>query len=148
MITSCRPTALLLLTALTACAAQRPANDAARAQVEATERAFAKTMADRDFEGFQRFLSKEAIFFSGKDALRGRAIVAERWKGYFSAPAAPFSWDPDQVQVLESGTLALSTGPVLDSQGRLTGRFASIWRLEEPGVWRIVFDRGESAAPR
>jgi ketosteroid isomerase-like protein len=148
MITFCRPVAVLLMAGLAACAVQRPAGDAARAQVQATERAFAKTMADRDFEGFQRFLSREAIFFSGPDALRGKVIVAERWKAYFSGPVAPFSWDPDQVEVLESGTLALSTGPVLDPQGRLTGRFASIWRLEEPGVWRIVFDRGESVPPR
>jgi ketosteroid isomerase-like protein len=46
------------------------------------------------------------------------------------------------VQVLESGTLALSTGPVRDPKGKLVGRFSSIWRREAPGVWRIIFDHG------
>lgn len=59
-----------------------------------------------------------------------------------AAAAPPFSWEPDVVEVLESGTLALSSGPVLDPAGKLIGRFNSIWRREAPGVWRIVFDRG------
>ena len=128
------------------CAARLlPTGDAARAQVEATERAFAKTMVDRDFDAFRNFLSEEAIFFSGPEVLRGKATVAARWARLYKDPAAPFSWEPDHVEVLDSGTLALSTGPVRDPQGQLIGRFASIWRQEEPGVWRIVFDRGESA---
>jgi hypothetical protein len=31
---------------------------------------------------------------------------------------------------------------VRDSKGKLIGRFTSIWRLEAPGVWRIIFDKG------
>jgi ketosteroid isomerase-like protein len=46
------------------------------------------------------------------------------------------------VQVLESGALALSTGPVRDSQGKLIATFTSIWQREAPGQWRIVFDKG------
>jgi len=149
MITTLRPVVLLLLAALCACAAARPVTgDAARRQVEVTERAFAKTMADRDFAAFQRFVSQEAIFFSGDEALRGKAAVAERWSRFYKDAAAPFSWSPDHVEVLDSGALALSTGPVLDSGGQRIGRFASIWRQEQPGVWRIVFDRGESAPAR
>lgn len=138
---------LLLVAVATGCATPPPSGDAAREQVRSTELAFARTLAERDFAGFQRFLSTEAIFFSGAGALRGKAAVAEHWSRYFSGPTAPFSWAPDDVQVLDSGTLALSTGPVLDPQGRLIGRFSSIWRQERPGVWRIVFDRGESAGP-
>jgi ketosteroid isomerase-like protein len=122
--------------------------DAARAQVDATERAFAKTMADRDFAGFQRHLSEEAIFYTGPEPLRGRTKVAESWQRFYKDAAAPFSWAPDSVEVLDSGRLALSTGPVHDPAGQLIGRFVSIWRQEEPGVWRIVFDRGESVTPR
>jgi ketosteroid isomerase-like protein len=110
--------------------------------VEATERAFAKTMADRDFERFTAFLSDEAIFFSGAEPLRGKREIAERWSRFFQGAEAPFSWEPDRVEVLDSGTLALSTGPVKDAHGKLVARFSSIWRQKPPGVWRIVFDRG------
>ena len=134
---------------LAACGRPQPqplaTGDVARQQVESTERAFAKTMADRDLDAFSRFVSPEAVFFSGREALRGREAIVQSWSGYFTEPAAPFSWEPDQVQVLDSGTLALSTGPVRDAQGKLIGRFNSIWRQEQPGRWLIVFDRGEAA---
>jgi ketosteroid isomerase-like protein len=116
---------------------------AAHDQVVATERAFAKTMADRDFKGFTSFLSSEAIFFSGSAVQHGSAAIAATWKPYFAGPAVPFSWVPDNVQVLPSGKLALSTGPVY-IQGKEVGRFNSIWRLEAANTWRIVFDKGEA----
>ncbi|HXC60914.1 MAG TPA: DUF4440 domain-containing protein [Steroidobacteraceae bacterium] len=144
-----RGAALIMALALAGCAARSSlaTGDAARAQVEATERAFAKTMAERDFAAFQTFLSVESIFFTGPKPLRGKTQVAEWWARYYKDAAAPFSWAPDHVEVLDSGQLALSTGPVRDANGQLIARFASIWRQEKPGVWRIVFDRGESAPP-
>ncbi len=110
-------------------------------QVLEVETAFAETMADRDHEAFSAFLSEEAVFFSSATA-RGREEVATQWKRYFEAPEAPFSWRPEKVEVLESGNLALSTGPVHDAGGKLISRFTSIWRREAPGQWRIVFDKG------
>ena len=111
-------------------------------QVAETERAFAKTMADRDFEAFVSFLSEETVFFSGSNALTGKQQVADAWKGYYETPKAPFAWEPAQVVVLESGTLALSTGPVSNAGGQQVATFTSIWRLEESGDWRIIFDKG------
>jgi ketosteroid isomerase-like protein len=85
-----------------------------------------------------------AIFFSGATALRGRDAVADAWRKYYQGERAPFSWEPEQVEVVESGTLAYSGGPVYDAAGKVVGRFNSIWRLEAPGRWKIVFDRGEA----
>jgi len=131
--------------------AQQAPSFEAQMQVIATEKAFAKTMADRDFPAFTSFLSVEAVFFSAKTVLHGKSAVAAAWKSYFDAPVPSFSWDAGQVEVLESGTLALSTGPVRDANGKLIATFTSIWRLEKPGKWRIVFDKGnpscECAAP-
>lgn len=119
-----------------------PDHIALEQQVADTERAFAATMARRDFAGFQGFLADDAIFFSDGDATRGKEKVALEWKPLYDKPEAPFSWAPEQVQVLESGTLALSTGPVYDARGKRIATFNSIWRREAPGVWRIVFDKG------
>ena len=113
-------------------------------QVADTERAFAATMAQRDFNGFVSFLADETIFFSGDTPLRGRQMVADTWKAYYEQPDAPFSWAPEIVQVLDSGTLALSSGPVFDTGGKRVATFNSIWRLEADGQWRIVFDKGSA----
>ena len=138
--------ALAGLALLLACAAQaqQPTPEQLRQQVEDTERAFAQTMADRDHDAFRTFLSEEAVFFSGSSPLRGRQQVADAWKPYFEGPDAPFSWEPETVVVLDSGTLALSTGPVRNPGGQRVATFNSIWRLEPNGEWRIVFDKGSS----
>lgn len=119
-----------------------PDLDALKRQVEATERAFAKSMADRDHAAFTALLSEQALFW-GPELTRGRAAVAAAWKPFFDGPKAPFSWEPDQVEVLADGTLASSSGPVRDPDGQVVSRFNSIWRQEAPGVWRIVFDKGQ-----
>lgn len=64
-------------------------------QVEAAERAFAKTMADRDIAAFAAHLSEQAVFLR-------------------------------------------------DPSGKPIARFTSVWRLEAPNTWRVVFDKGET----
>jgi ketosteroid isomerase-like protein len=135
-----------LCSVLAACASpvHVPA-DEARRQVMEIERAFARTMAERNLAAFGTFVSDDAVFFSGPTPLHGKAAVVEWWARFYKNPAAPFSWEPEQVEVLASGDLALSTGPVRDASGKLIAHFTSIWRLEAPGRWRIVFDKGTEA---
>ena len=109
--------------------------------VSNVERAFAATMAKRDFEAFQSFLADETVFLSGRRTLRGKSEVANAWKRFFEGPAAPFSWEPDRVEVLDSGALALSSGPVRAPDGTIVAVFNSVWR-KEPTGWHIIFDRG------
>jgi ketosteroid isomerase-like protein len=117
-------------------------NDELKEQVRKTELAFAKTLADRNSAAFASFLSKETIFMSNGQATRGPQQVAERWKSFFAGPKAPFSWEPEQVQVLDSGTLAMTSGPVRDPSGKRIGTFNSVWRREAKGQWKIVLDNG------
>ncbi len=126
----------------------RESNGDLKKQVMEAERAFAATMKTRDFEGFKRFIADEAIFFGAEGALRGKHAIARDWRQFYDKPQAPFSWEPEEVEVVESGTLAYSGGPVYNAQGQRIGRFNSIWRLKAPGQWEVVFDRGSDfAAP-
>jgi uncharacterized protein (TIGR02246 family) len=139
---------LIVACALAAgCAAPGGRTDLATAkqQVADTERAFAKTMADRDFAAFSEFIAPDAVFFSGPEPRRGKQQIVDFWKRFYEKPQAPFSWRPEQVEVLESGTLALSSGPVFNPAGKQFATFQSIWRLDAPGRWRIVFDKGNPA---
>ena len=137
---------LLVLAAALVCSAQAPRAQADLAtlasQVRDTERAFARTMVDRDHAAFVSFLSDEAVFMGEGPALRGKQAVAAGWKRLYDAPRAPFSWEPEVVEVLDSGTLALSSGPVKDTQGKRVGTFNSVWRKDGSGAWKIVFDKG------
>lgn len=111
-------------------------------QVRETERAFAKTMADRDHAAFVRFLAEDAVFLGRDEVLRGRKEVAAVWKRYYNDAQPPFSWEPERVEVVGSGTLALSTGPVRDPEGKRIGTFTSTWRREKGGRWLVVLDGG------
>lgn len=121
----------------------QPELEALKRQVADTERAFARSMAERNHAAFTALLSEQAVFFGGSQVLHGKAEVAAAWKPFFDGPKAPFSWGPDAVEVLADGTLAHSTGPVRGEDGKPISRFNSVWRQEAPGVWRIVFDKGQ-----
>jgi ketosteroid isomerase-like protein len=128
-------------------AAQETAVERWRVEVFAAERAFARTMADRDHAAFGRHLAEDAVFFGGRTVAHGRAAVMAAWRVHFEGPQAPFSWEPDQVEVLASGQLALSTGPVHDPQGQVVARFNSIWMRGTDGRWLVVFDKGSPPDP-
>ena len=133
--------ALAVLAGALVAPARAEAPDVAAGRVRAREAAFAKTMAERDLAAFATFVARDAVFL-GRSVLRGRPAVVEGWKGLFEGPKAPFSWQPERVEVIDSGTLALSTGPVFDPQGQRVGTFNSTWRLDDDGEWRVVLDVG------
>jgi uncharacterized protein (TIGR02246 family) len=142
---------LLLVVTLSAGAvhAQEAEWSAAQRDVAAAERAFARSMADRDIEAFATYVADEAVFFGSDGAvLTGRQAVADGWRPLFDGPSAPFSWEPEQVEVLASGTLALSSGPVYGRDGTRVGTYNSVWRLDADGRWRVVFDKGCPTCPQ
>lgn len=137
--------ALLLCSWLAGCAslpASPPDLAALRDQVSNTERAFARTMAERDFTAFASFLAHDAVFFDGDTPLIGPQAIKAAWKPLYDGATPPFSWEPATVVVLASGDLAHSSGPVRGPDGKIIARFNSIWRRDGSGVWRVVFDKG------
>lgn len=142
---------------MSGCGVRGPASSGRRAtsesaaelvrEVTETERAFARSLAERNHAAFTAFLADEAIFLARERVLRGRAAVAATWKAYFEGKTAPFSWEPTAVEVLASGTLAHSSGPVRAPDGRTIATFSSVWRREAPHLWRIVFDQGSPVCP-
>jgi ketosteroid isomerase-like protein len=122
-------------------AGQTPTADLKR-QVFAAESSFAASMAERNLAAFASHVSPEAIFFGDTTVMRGKEEVLARWRGFFTDANPPFSWKPDVIEVLSSGRLALSSGPVFDPKGKKVGSFNSIWRREQDGRWKIIFDKG------
>ena len=71
-----------------------------------------------------------------------KAEVVGAWKRFFDGPDAPFSWKPTEVEVLASGSLGMTSGPVYDPKGNRIGTFNSIWQKQRDGSWKIIFDKG------
>jgi len=133
---------ILAVTAAPSPADQSPGTAKLQDELRATEAAFAKTMADRDHAAFATFIADDAIFFGHNGEIRGKKAVVDAWAGLFDGKDAPFSWRPETVAVLDSGTLGLSSGPVFAPDGKETGTFSSIWRHKPDGKWEIIFDKG------
>ena len=111
-------------------------------EVRAAETAFARSMAHRDPAAFAAMVADEAVFFGTQGVLRGKPAVLAGWKRFFDGAVAPFSWAPGDVEVLASGTLGFSSGPVYDPKGQRIGTFNSVWQRQRDGSWKVVFDKG------
>ena len=120
--------------------------------VRCREIGFSKSAENRDMHAFRSFIDADARFVSN-EVLRGIDAVTEAWAIFFTAPGPTIKWRPEVIEVLENGTLALSRGPYrVTSQNadgnsvESWGTFNSIWRVNDDGQWRVVFDAGSPAA--
>lgn len=132
------PAALMLA----GCATPPPDLTLLAEQVRAAETAFAATMAARDFQAFGEWIADDATFVNGGRPLRGKTAILAHWERFFRQPQAPFAWKPAIIEVLASGRLAYSEGPVTLADGKLIARYASTWRRDDDGRWRVVIDNG------
>jgi ketosteroid isomerase-like protein len=133
--------ALAFVSSLSMGSAVAQSNAELAAQVRDAENAFARTMAERDLEAFASFVADDAVFF-GQKGLRGKKAVVDAWSKFYEGKTAPFSWRAETVEVLDTGGLAFSSGPVFDPEGKHTATFNSVWRREADGKWKVVFDKG------
>lgn len=127
--------------------ASKPDVQALARQVAEADRAFNQAFVDRDVAAHSAFLSDETIWLQSRGNVRGKQAVLESWQPLFEGEQAPLSWAADAVEVLDSGTLAYLTGRLYDSNGVVIGTYSNVWRLESPGQWRLVFDKGYPAPP-
>jgi ketosteroid isomerase-like protein len=120
--------------------------------VRCREIGFSQSTENRDIQAFRSFIDADARFVSN-EVLRGVDAVAEAWAVFFTNPGPTIRWRPEVIEVLENGTLALSRGPYRvvsqDADGNVVeswGTFNSVWRVNDDGQWRVVFDAGNPAA--
>lgn len=127
-------------------------NEALIAEVRCVEIAFAESVADSDVDAFRDLLHADARFVGSRVA-RGRDDIVSAWAAFFGQDRPLLTWRPDIVEVLETGTLALSRGPyrlqVTDADGNVSeewGTYNSVWQKQADGAWQIIFDAGSPAA--
>ena len=137
------PAVLLILAA--------PAVADLETEVRCREIAFSKSAENRDAEAFRSFLDADTRFV-GNNVMRGPDEVVAGWANLLAPDGAAIRWRPRVVEVLKNGRYALSSGPYRiianDEQGNPVeywGTFNSVWRLNDDGVWRVVFDSGSPA---
>jgi ketosteroid isomerase-like protein len=138
---------LVLLVLGSASAIADPADE-----VRCREIGFSKSIESRDMEAFRSFLDDDARFV-GNRIRRGPDEITEAWRTYEPEDGPSLKWRPQIIEVLEDGKLALSRGPYRYTQKNDAGEevdywgtFNSVWRLQDDGSWKVVFDAGSPAA--
>ena len=118
-------------------------------EVRCREIGFSKSVENKDIDAFRSFLDVDARFVSNRPR-RGVDEIAEGWSGFMAEDGPAIRWRPKFVEVLEDGKLAFSVGlyefTATDADGneeKSYGSFHSTWRLNDDGVWRVVFDAGD-----
>jgi len=120
--------------------------------VRCREVAFSQSVEMQDMAAFRSLIDADARFV-GASVQRGVTDIAAAWSVFFSENSPKMKWRPQFVEVLDDGTLALSRGPyrmtVRGEDGALSehwGTFNSVWRKQDGGQWKVVFDAGNQAA--
>lgn len=133
------------------CAGNALADSSAEHEVRCAEINFSKSAELRDQDQFIAAIDADARFVAAS-VLHGPEEIARAWAPFFEEGGPSIKWRPRFVEVLESGDLALSRGPYrietsADDGSRTVawGTFNSVWRRNEQGQWRVVFDAGSAA---
>jgi len=120
--------------------------------VRCREIGFSKSVETLDTALFESFIDADARFVSNV-VTHGPEAIAAAWSVFFSKYCPTIKWRPQFVEVLKTGTLALTRGPyrtvTTDDQGNTAehwGTFNSVWRLLPNGEWKVVFDAGSPAS--
>ena len=118
-----------------------------KAEIMKAENAFAQMARDVGFkEAFLAFAADSAVLYRNNKILKGE----DTFKDYFSKPVwkdAKLSWQPDFIDVSESGDLAYTYGSYTftstDSTGEIresTGIFHTVWKRQKDDSWKFVWD--------
>ena len=94
---------------------------------------------------FRDFAADSAVLLRGSSIIKGRNRIFERYSA--SPTGGKLSWEPDFIDVANSGDLAYTYGKYIfsskDSMGndlRNEGVFHTVWRRQEDGSWKYVWD--------
>jgi len=103
---------------------------------------------------FLQYMSEEAVLYP----LQGEPIRGREEFRRITAPASPESdrasleWNPFFADISSSGDLGYTLGSYTATQSREDGRkdvsrgyYVTIWKRQEDGSWKFVFDGGNQA---
>jgi ketosteroid isomerase-like protein len=148
---------IALLVCLLPLSAQAVTDASTRAACEVWQRdlSFARSVHEHDAAAFAEHVADDAVFDANTaKPTHGRAAIVQSWKALIAGKTVRIDWYPKQVVVSADGQLAYSSGAYLFENASpkanphyTLGGFATAWRRGGDGVWRAVFDGGDSGKP-
>ena len=118
-----------------------------KSEVTETERAF-NDMAQKEglAKAFEYFAADDGVINRRKRVIQGKSAIGDYYRED-SKPGDTLTWEPTFVEVSQSGDLAYTYGnyrfSYLDTLGNVKvsrGIFHTVWKRQEDGSWRFVWD--------
>lgn len=119
------------------------------AELEQADLRFARDVRERGLEGWVGgFAVDGSVLPAQGPIVSGPEAIRALFEPVFADPAFEFRWEPVKVAVSPPGNLGYTFGTwqsVSTVEGRPVrskGKYATVWRRGEDGIWRVVLDIG------
>lgn len=137
----------ILLVLLTACNSREDSSEKWKKEIVETEKAFAALAQNEGItEAFLTYAADDAVLMRNNALVKGKEDI----KALLQAEASEnvsLVWQPDFVDVSSSGDLAYTYGKftytLSDSLGNenvMEGVFHTVWKRQDDGTWKFVWD--------
>jgi len=149
--------AVLLLSLPTSRGAQqqpdRATISAREREIRALEAAMMAAAAEKGADGYMSFYAEDAVELpDGAQMLLGKESIGKTMT-FLNDKNNRLTWSPVHVDVSESGDLAYSFGNYefrsIGKDGKPAvehGKYATIWKKQKDGRWKVVLDMGNSSS--
>ncbi|WP_460877688.1 YybH family protein [Rhodanobacter koreensis] len=132
-----------------------PGTDKAACEVWQRELSFARSVQQHNTAAFASHIATDAVFDANTGRpVRGSTAIVKSWAAIIAGRTVQLSWYPQHVVAAGDGNLAYSSGaylfedPAPKANPRYTiGKFSTVWRRDQDGVWRVTFDGGDEGKP-
>jgi len=117
------------------------------------EAEFMKAAAEKGSQGYMSYYAEDSVELpNGAAIMPGKANIA-RGMGFLDDKNNRLSWTPVGADISASGDLGYTYGTFefdsKDKDGKPIveyGKYASIWKLQQDGTWKVVLDMGNATA--
>ena len=112
---------------------------------------FMKAAADHGSQGYMSYYADDAVEVpNGQAFLKGKAEIAKTM-GFLDKPENHLTWAPVGAGTAASGDLGYTYGTyefsTMDKDGKPVvnkGKYATIWKKQKDGSWKVAMDMGNS----
>jgi uncharacterized protein (TIGR02246 family) len=149
--------ALGSLLAAAACAPAMPPDTRAEdeAAIRAADQAFSAAANSKDVDAAMAFYADDAIGLPPNAPMStGRDAIRAEFSAMMAMPGFSLTWSPTRIDVASSGDLGYSVGTAQFSatgpDGQMmsdTMKYATVWRKQADGSWKVVVDAFNSNTP-
>jgi ketosteroid isomerase-like protein len=110
---------------------------------------FAKAVAERGHDAFVSYFAEDGVELENGGGINTKADMLKEgpWP-----PDMSLAWTPVKAEMAASGELGYTYGNYVlknkDKDGKLVtqyGKYASIWKKQKDGSWKVALDMGNSS---